>query len=65
MKQETYKAKIEYINQLDGYIILVLIDGTWCRCGGKDWVKLWDFREEAVVYIECNENLELLEEEEN
>lgn len=28
-----YKAKIEYIEQLKGYIVLVNLNSEWCRCG--------------------------------
>lgn len=62
--RKVYQAKIEYIEQLDGYIVLVLIDDKWSRCGvGEDLIKIWDFREDVEAYIEENSNLKLVEEE--
>lgn len=57
-----YKAKIEYIEQLEGYIVLVLIDGKWCRCGSNQHlVVVFDFEEDALMYINDTYSLELYE----
>lgn len=59
-----YKAKIEYIRQLEGYIILILIKDKWCRYGDEYSVRVWDFRSDAEAFIEENLKLELLEDTE-
>jgi hypothetical protein len=57
--RKIYKAKVEYIEQIEGYIILILIDGKWSRCGSdKNFIKVWDFIEDAEAYIETNDTLE-------
>lgn len=61
--KKIYKAKIVYIEPIKGYIILVNIDGDWCRCGsGNNSIVVWDFEEDAEVYIEECDSLELFEE---
>lgn len=57
---KTYKVKIEYIEQIYGYILLVLIDGKWTRCGGNNFIKVWDLKEDVEAYVEENDNLQLV-----
>lgn len=60
--KKKYKAKVEYIEQVDGYIVLVLIDNKWSRCGaGNHSIEVWDFEEDAQAYIDGCDNLELQE----
>ena len=59
----SYRAKIKYISELEGYIILVEIkENCWCRCGDYKSAVIWDTIEDAESYIELSSNLELFEE---